>query len=373
MAQTSDANSRDPYLEIPPPYLPDSRASSPSELWKSAVSNISARLQSDPNQAALYFARGNAYAQLGQFPAALHDYAQAIALAPIFAKAYAARSWLEANNGQRTDALADAERAIAVAPGEFAGYVAKARCLELQMGGYEEHRASAREAVVLLTKAIELEPTLQDLYLQRARIAEAQGDPDGVIKDMTELIRLAPTMFSAYEIRARSWRTKGDIAREAQDLARAGELAGGPRGYYDYTVSVQLDLEGGNFARAVETATAALAIQPNSVDALILRGLANDKRGSLAAASADYDKALEVDPKAPSVMLARADLLKQSGQAQQSTRILQRIIEFADKRLRRDSTDGGAYYVRYEANQLLGNRTAADGDLKKAQQYYKPD
>jgi tetratricopeptide (TPR) repeat protein len=224
-----------------------------------------------------------------------------------------------------------------------------------------------------LTKAIELEPTLQDLYLQRARIREAQGDPDGVINDMNELIRLAPTMFTAYEIRARNLRAKGDIAREAQDLARAGELAGGPRGYYDYSVSAQLYLEVGNFSRAVETATAALAIQPNSVDALILRGLANDKLGSAAAANADYDKALEVDPKAPSVMLARADLLRQSGQAQQSTRILQRIIEFADKRLQRDSTDGGAFYVRYEANQLLGNRIAADQDLRSAQKYYKPD
>src|SRR5271165_5833370 len=93
LAQSEAVYLPDPYLEIPPPYLPDSRAGSSDKLWKDAVKNISARLDSTPNQAVLYFARGNAYAQLGQFPQAMDDYARALSLEPNLGYAYAARSW----------------------------------------------------------------------------------------------------------------------------------------------------------------------------------------------------------------------------------------------------------------------------------------
>ena len=373
LAQSDSIYLPDPYLEIPPPYLPDSRAGSSEELWKSAVMNISARLDTNPNQAALYFARGNAYAQIGQFPSAFDDYARALSLAPNLGYAYAARSWIETNKGQRAQGLMDAEKAITVAPGQYAGYVAKARWLELQPGGYEESQKSLREAVALLNKAIEVAPTVPDLYLQRARLLGRIGDQDGVISDMTDLLRMDPKRYVAYEMRAESWKFKGDIARQAQNLASAGLVAGGERGYYDYSRSADLEFGLGNFSRTVGTATNALAIKPDSVDMLILRGQAHDEMGNRAAASADFDKAFRIDPTAPSKILSKARSLKGSGQDKQSTSLAQKVIDFADKRLQKDPKDGGAYYVRYEANEVLGHRTAAAQGLMNAKRYYKPD
>ena len=72
-------------------------------------------------------------------------------------------------------------------------------------------------------------------------------------------------------------------------------------------------------------------------------------------------------------MLARARSLKQSGQEKQSARLLPSIVAFEGRRLQSNPTDGGAPYVRYEANQLPGNHIAAARDLMNAKQYYKPD
>lgn len=74
-----------------------------------------------------------------------------------------------------------------------------------------------------------------------------------------------------------------------------------------------------------------------------------------------------------SLLLSACPFMEAIRQEQQTTRLMQSVIDFADPRLQRELTERGACYLRAEANKRLANRFAAEPDQRNAKRYYKPN
>jgi hypothetical protein len=81
------------------------------------IGEVDKRLQSDPNDPAAYYKRGQLYAQRGDFPRAIRDFNEAIRLNPKDVEAFNNRCWARAILGQLQQALKDCNEALLLRPG----------------------------------------------------------------------------------------------------------------------------------------------------------------------------------------------------------------------------------------------------------------
>ncbi len=116
-------------------------------------------------------------------------------------------------------------------------------------------------AIVEHTRAIELDPTLAEAWINRGRARFAKDDFDGEIADETRAIELDPRLEAAWANRGSARAAKGDLD---------GALA-------DQTKALELD--------------------PSIALVWSVRGGLRDKKGDLEGALADLTRALELDPR----------------------------------------------------------------------------
>ena len=92
--------------------------------------------------------------------------------------------------------------------------------------------ATAREwdaAIELYTKAIDLDNTNPETYLQRAAAHQMAGHIDLAIKDYEQAIRLKPDYYLALEYLAKLYESKGDYEKAVNLYSRALPLVTDPK------------------------------------------------------------------------------------------------------------------------------------------------
>ena len=89
-----------------------------------------------------------------------------------------------------------------------------------------EHSAAGRDrqAVLLLTEAIRLDPQLWQAYQYRGEMHLRHPDPQAAMADFNEAIRLGPKESHLYTLRAWAHTALGDEAAAQEDHARAAAL-----------------------------------------------------------------------------------------------------------------------------------------------------
>jgi len=148
------------------------------------------------------------------------------------------RAEILADTGRPADALADLDRAITLTP----------------------HVSNFPD------------PALGRAYLDRTRLRVASGDLDGAVNDGTQAIRAAPGQAEPYIMRGRAYLDRGDWLQGRSDLASGIHL---------------LDRKLGGRPRDASQQAADFNT----------RGLAYDLLGDHTHALADYEAALQADPK----------------------------------------------------------------------------
>ena len=159
-------------------------------------------IERDPNNAKAYRCRALAYFRQGDFDSAAADYTKAIELNPDDAEAYYGRGSAYAEKGDLDSARKDYTKA-----------------LELNMPQYPSIK------IILLTKAIELNPNDAEAYRRRGSIYHGRHDYDNAIADYTRALELDPDDWtsygdraSVYRFRARKYRKEGDYIKFKDDL-----------------------------------------------------------------------------------------------------------------------------------------------------------
>lgn len=133
-------------------------------------------------------------------------------------------------------------------------------------------------AAAQFTRAIAIVPDYAEAYIERGKARQAAGQSDAALADFNQAIAINPTLELAYTSRGTLFRTRGDSGKALADFTRSIHLRPTAEAYYQRGLTYQMLHEP---QRALE----------------------------------DYDLAIDRDPAAPFVYLARAKARRDSGDA----------------------------------------------------------
>ena len=204
---------------------------------------------------------GIAYGQLGQPIQALEEFSEAIRLDPNRLDAYNNRAMIYWSLGQRQRAIQDLDQAIGFAddhPQAIPSFISTHAEALSNRGFAHRELGRPRQAIEDLNRAIELDPQFAATYNHRGLAYSDLDDHQRAIADYSKAIELDPQLVQAYVNRGDSYNTIG-----LPDQA-----------ILDARMAIQLD--------------------PEYAGAFALSALANTALGNDAAASQDFDQAVEL-------------------------------------------------------------------------------
>ena len=153
-------------------------------------------------------------------------------------------------------------------------------------------------------RAIQLDPRHARAFNNRALAQAALGRNAEALADYSQAIALDPGYVRAYQNRLRLLEQQGDLKAMAADYARLAALD--QANAADYLYHEGSALHGlRNFAGARRAYDAALAANPQHVDALYERALLSFAEHKLPAAIVDLDQAIGLSPRAANARYAR--------------------------------------------------------------------
>lgn len=259
-----------------------------------------------------YFQRGNVYASSGNDAQALENYNRALLLKRNFPEALVARGVLFEHQGDRQKAGLDYRKAIELDSGYLPAYNDLAALL-MDGGSY-------RDAVSLLSTAIDSKPDYSYGLLNRGLARYKLGDCAGATEDLSRAIQLNPKFTLAYYHRALCARNAHNFTSELSDL------------------------------------DAVLQLDPAAALARLERGKALFAIADYAGAAQEFDKGLQLKAQDPAFAYWKALSLFRSGDAAaaQSAALLSLKLSPGS----------------HQAEGLLGDICASLGDAAGAREHY---
>jgi tetratricopeptide (TPR) repeat protein len=260
-----------------------------------AVAHFTKELDSNPKNSHALTARGLALSSGKDPDKAFADFDRAIALDSKATLAYYHRANLAYGKAQYDKALADYNKVIGHDPEFDWAYHVR--------GWIYYRRMDYAKALADYEKAIQLVPTETVFYRDRGNIAFARKDYDGALADYTRSINLDPTYAVPRHLRGRTWEAKQAYAKALADYERAVQLAGKEPYYASYHTALALLLAAcpdarirdGKKALAAAQKAYELAKGPNELATL---AAAHAELGEFARAVEWQTKALAAAPKA---------------------------------------------------------------------------
>jgi tetratricopeptide (TPR) repeat protein len=155
-----------------------------------AIAILTEAIEHYPDNADLYYYRGNHHDMNGDLDRAIADYTEALRRNPRAALAYHGRGSAYRRNGDLSRAIADFTKALDVLDPS-------------------EKYATVHKAVFLST---------------RGKTYQAANKLDRAITDFTEMIQIDPYDAQAYVLRAQAYRAAGDEEKAASDARKTKEL-----------------------------------------------------------------------------------------------------------------------------------------------------
>src|SRR5436190_2117430 len=248
----------------------------------------------------------------------------------------------KAKNGDLDGAIADFDRAAELDPKNDAPYYNRAQAKRL--------KNDTAGAIADYTKAIELGSTNPAAYNNRGNARAENKDRDGAIADYTRAIELKPDYARAYYNRAVTKKDKGDAAGAAADFKRARQLD--PQLVSEESSADSIDH---GIAKGNEKESPASA---GTVEDFFNRAGAKKAVGDLGGAIANYDRAIQLDPKDAAIYNNRGLAKQAKGDFNAAIADFNRAIELNPK-------DAVAYSNRGNARDEKGDLEGAIADYSR--------
>jgi tetratricopeptide (TPR) repeat protein len=262
--------------------------------------------------------------------------------------------------------------------------------MTLQAGRLMEQR-KLDEAIVLLDRAVALDPSLiaarrvrmvvrllqndmpraladlgplikqnpkdTDLLITRGKVLSILRQYDAAMADFDHALVLDPKSSAAIVGRGLVFRNKGEREKALAEYDRA--LALNPKEKDAFVGRGIVYREQGQTDKALTQFDQALAIQPKNTEALAERGIALLMKGRAAEATPDLDRALEANPNNLTAMLGRGLAMMATGQPARAVVALDQVIA-------KSPQNSFAYLLRGKALVTQGEFDRAMADFNEA-------
>jgi len=278
----------------------------PSQAWVSACGTIIDNAQTAPAERAKALkSRGVFYIQQRNFPQAIKDFTDAIAIDNKDAEALNDRGLAYQLSGDRDRALLDYDRTIAADPKFVLGY--------FNRGTVRFARGDAAGAMVDFDQAIALRPDFASAYGRRGILKANRGDPEGAIADETLALQYDPNDVEALSLRGAMLMGKGELDRSIADSDAVLRLQ--PNSAHAYNNRGAAYTQKGDLARALADYDRAISIVPDMGGQYNNRGVVRFALGQFGPAADDFERAAKADPKNPYPALWRYLAVARTGNA----------------------------------------------------------
>jgi tetratricopeptide (TPR) repeat protein/predicted Ser/Thr protein kinase len=326
-------------------------------------------IRRDPGSDGGWSNRALAKDSLGDPLGALEDLNKALELKQT-RHSFTNRGTLRANSGDLRGAIRDYTRALELDD--------DARTFRLS-GMVREKLGDRASALREYGRAIGLAPDDPESWFLRGDARRRHGDPLGARDDLREFLKLSPESSNAARARqllqegdpgssvqpepSRRSRPKGIPLTETTPLGREGQegLAPGTP-----LARVRLLIARGLYDDALLALRPLLVADPDSLDALLERGIARSLRGDVEAGQRDFERVFATHP-----WEARA--LRTQGIVHARAGNVTRAIHLFNQSIRSDGQAGRSYVERGAARAGLGDSVGALLDLKKATEFSPRD
>jgi tetratricopeptide (TPR) repeat protein len=272
-----------------------------------AIADFTVVIRGEPANGMAFYNRGSGYERSGALDKALDDYRSAVRLMPSFAPAFSALARLLKATDTDT-ALSDLSEAIRL---DFHSPALRSRgILYLSMGRPEE-------ALRDFDQVIANDGTDSIAYCDRGVANERIGRLKSAIDDYSRSIELAPTA-AALDNRGNAYARLKQPQKALADFSAAlaldpnnmpALLGRAGAGYALERLSASFD----DYTRVIEA-------DPNNAIAYFNRGNIHLNRGEFAAAFADYSSGLELDPDQAAALVDRAEAAEHMGRREDAER-----------------------------------------------------
>jgi tetratricopeptide (TPR) repeat protein len=300
--------------------------------FEKAIADLERSMEHDPHEDILYFERAQAWEGLGKHELALADLERAVAMDPRHAPYLENRARLYMHFERWREAIEDLDAALSLVANNI--HALRRRALAHEKAGQRE-AAIADYRAVLRTS-----PYDTDSQAALRRLSAPTGTADGAsCRDprMPVIDRVADCSRAIQTAKTREQRAVAYFARS--------QIYG--------LVMRQLD-------KALEDVEQAMKHKPGWAEAHSYRGLVRMWRGDPKAALADFDRAIELDPKiAPNMLLSRAT-------ARIELKLYAPALADIDRVFPLMPNNPAVFYTRGLAHERMGKREQAIGDYREA-------
>lgn len=250
---------------------------------------------------------------------------------------------------------------LAIATAEAETDPATQAAAYLARGDAQAEQGQYDQALADYTLALTRDPTSARAYNNRALAYQALAQYDQALADFAMAIQIDPGYVRAYKNRvALLEQTSGDPRQLAESYGRLAELEPTSSAVYRYRQGSALHgLR--EFPAARLAYDAALAADPQHVDALYERALLNYAEGRHTEALADLNRAISLSPRAANAYYARGLVLNALGNGSEALNDFNRVLVL-------EPNNGEALLARAALYSATGNTTNALADLDRLDQ-----
>jgi len=209
--------------------------------FNDALSDFNEALKYEKKDPELFNKRGEIFLSNNLFDQAIKDFTSSIVLNPMFSDAFLNRGRAYSEKGMPEEAMNDFNQAIKAdsdhaampfldraAPAiqeDEAGLADRGKADSLnQQGVANMEKELYDEAIKNFTRAIDLQTTFADAYINRGRIYTLQKDMKKALADFNQAAMFDPLNAAIYYWRAQAWKAKDDNYNMTEDLKLACEM-----------------------------------------------------------------------------------------------------------------------------------------------------
>ena len=254
--------------------------------WQNSITLYDHTLKITDYNWPIYYCRGNAYSDLGNYRQAIEDLNRVIAIRPSYAEAYNNRGAAYKGFGNYRQAIEDFNKAIEIRPNYPEAYLNRGLAY-VGLGNY-------RQAIEDLNRVIAIRPNYPEAYLNRGFAYNGLGNYRQAIEDFNRAIEIRPSYVEAYNNRGLVYGGLGNYRQAIEDYGRAIKIKPDYADAYYSRGNIYSML--GQYQLAIEDFNKVIRLKPDYANAYYQRGVAYKNMEQNQPAIENFTTAIRLQP-----------------------------------------------------------------------------